>query len=369
MKYIGIITTLLVLLSCQIETSYPEADWTLMFYLADDYSTIGLNLDVAELTADDVNTADIRIVILYDGAIYSDSELETLDSPLNSYSRTIDITTTNIPNTDGELDMADGETLEEFISYVKEKVPAENYALYLGSHGTGFQSGTSSGLAVENGYTDDNVMLTIEEIANAVSNNNGVEIVTFDACNIGTIETIYQFKGLTDYIIASPEEIPGPGNDYEGFVQAAYSLTDPTARNLSEATLQCYYNYYDENEVSFNSHEGKYLTNLYDVDALVTIIESTDFSSELENTMYNEKDAGDTQFNSGNYTDIFDLMTNTTLIESFNTAIINIEDIDNSVPTGEAYRWLSIYYPSNYNSDYSDTDFGVDFSSWVDQIR
>lgn len=360
-----------LIFSCSIEDSYPTADWTLMFYLADDYSTLTLTNDVLELTDSDVNTSNIRLIILYDGPDDGDSSLEILDSPFSTTSRVIDLDSTSIStDINGEIDMADKDTLKSYISYVKDKAPANKYALYFGSHGTGFQSDYPSGLAVENGDDNDTMFLTVTEIAQTLEDTGGVNLVTFDACNLGNIETIYELKDSTEYVIASPEEIPGPGNDYIGFVEAAYSLEDTSTQSLGEATLQAYYDYYSTYETTLNDHEAKSLQQLYNVEKIENILENESFKEKLLELKTIKKSTTDeTEFNVYNYTDIFDLLDDTT---DFEDAI--------TIADGGIYTWISIYIPlsiytyknytyDDYNTDFGLTAFAINNPEWVDIIN
>ncbi|MGL1894660.1 MAG: clostripain-related cysteine peptidase [Spirochaetaceae bacterium] len=355
-KILIFLFSVIFLISCEIQPEYPTADWTLMFYIGDD-STSPLTLvsDVLELTESQVNTSDIRLVILYDGAVDGDSQLEILDSPLSSTSRIIDLDDTTIINTNNELDMADPETLKSYIKYTKRMLPADNYALYFGSHGTGFTSTYSSGLIFEGDGTSPETIMTIEEISDTLYDVDGVQLVAFDACSVGNIETIYEFNGSAEYVIASPEEIPVPGNDYIGFIEAAYSLTELSTLNLGKATLECYYNYYDINETSFYGHEARSLQQLYNVEEISVIVESLEFKNDTLDFLTN-KTVSATEFNGGNYTDLFD-------ISSLNT------DFEQSITTAEngIYTWLSIYMPDsgNYNAEYELTKFAIENPGWV----
>lgn len=345
------IIPLLFILSCNIESSYPKAEWTLMFYLGDDYSTIGLTYDISELISKEVNTTNIRLIILYDGPEDGDSKLEILDSPFSNNSKIINLQSTPIPTNDsGELNMADSKTLEAYITYVKENAPAARYALYFGSHGTGFSSTFLSGLAVENETYMDSSLLTISEIVETIKMTTPIDLVVFDACNIGNIETIYEFKDASKYIIASPEEIPGPGNDYIGFIEAAYNLSDFSALALGKATLQAYFN-------SYNFPQNSY-QQLYDVKMISTLVEGTLFKKELID--FYDTRTNYRSFNGGNYTELHDLILDNT-------------ELDNgiTIADGGEHRWLSIYMPTktDYNSSYETTAFATNNPDWVSTIK
>lgn len=369
MKYFFIILyIILITTSCKIEESYPEAEWTLIFYLADGtYSPIGLTADIKELTLNKVDTSNIRLTILYDGPKEGDSKLEILDSPFSKNSRIVPISQTNIPTmSNNELDMSAQETFESYLRYAKRKLPSKNYALYFGSHGTGFKNDTISGLQVEGESYSKLKLLTINEISDGIYNQGGVRLVTFDACNIGNIETIYEFKDSgVEYIVASPELIPGSGNNYINFISAAYNLKETTTSSLGNATLQAHYTHYSEEPTENNSHNAKSLQHLYNVTETVNIIESDNFKKELPKLL-DKIEKNTTLFNyddeiyntNPNYSDIYKIYP---YQEQLNRAI--------TVADSGEYTWLSIYTPSIYNPEYRKTKFAILHPEWVELIK
>ncbi len=364
MKFILLFFTTL-LLSCSIESHYPVADWTLMFYLGDDSSpTIYLTNDIYELTKNQVVTSDVRIIILYDGPKDGDSRITVLDTPFNLTSRTIPISSSDIDySNSGEVDMSAPETLKAFIRYSKEKLPANRYALYFGGHGTGFTSSFNSGLSFENNISVSSQIIAPKDISNSIKAEGGVNLINFDACLMGNIETIYEFKDIVDFIIASPEEIPGPGNQYTSLILSAISLTDMSALELGKSTLEAYYNYYNENKENINYYEAKSLQQLYNVDKISEIVDSNGFEIIIINSVDN-RDSSEHTFNSNNYVDIYSLINEQLALEL---------SLDSAITTANEgiYTWLSIYMPlSNYySSEYENTAFATKFPDWVSRIE
>lgn len=357
MKYLGIILILILSLSCEIESSYPEADWTLMFYLGDDtYSPLTLTNDISELTYNTSNTTNLRIIILYDGDEDGDSKIEVIDDPFTLNSRDIPISNTGITQDSfGDIDMSDSETLEQFVRYTQSKLPAKKYAIYFGSHGTGYTGNFISGLQVE---SPDNQLEYLEpsEISTAISANENVNLLVFDACNMGNIETVYELSSVTDYVIASPELIPGPGNDYTALLESALTLSDPEPYDLGKTTLEVYYNYYSQpdNSDTFNGHQNHSLNNLYDTELIKALVESNGFQSTLTSVTV---DNSVTTFNDNNYINLFEILSS--------------DDLNSAVTTADEglYQWLSIYYPgSSYNSSYEETAFAQEVDGWVTKI-
>ena len=85
--------------------------------------------------------------------------------------------------------------------------------------------------------------MNIPSMARAIANGMGSEHLQFifaDCCNFGCIESAYELRKVTDYLIASPAEIPDPG--------APYDLVVPTLFNTSgtfyQSIVDAYYDYY-----------------------------------------------------------------------------------------------------------------------------
>lgn len=61
----------------------------------------------------------------------------------------------------------------------------------------------------------------------AYNNNNPpgprINILTMDACNMGSIEVLYKLKGLIDYVVASSSPVPGSGLNYDFLKQITSS--------------------------------------------------------------------------------------------------------------------------------------------------
>lgn len=374
MKAIISVIIITILTSCTLQSSLPQGDWTIMFYLGDDYSTIGLTADVIELTSKSVNTSSNRIFILYDGPEYGDSKLEILDSPFGVKSRIIDLKNTSIRSSDNELDMNNPETLRSFINYTKSKSPAANYALYFGSHGTGFTDNFPSGLAIENELTINSSMLEITEIASVLEQTGGQNLVVFDACLQGNVETIYEFKNSVDYIVASPEETAGPGNDYSGVITRIFSNQNLTPYALGKETIESYYdNYAPLNYIlpTSNNLFAKDILQLYNVKKISEILENVAY-----NSLATTSNTGPFTAQPGSSIDTFNTNGSTNqYINIFGVIEANAIYInDNSIitkPNNGLYKFISIYKPNavgNYNAAYENTKFAQTFPAWVTKI-
>ena len=136
----------------------------------------------------------------------------------------------------------DAEILETNIREAMNFAPAEKYALVIGSHGLGWipKSPSSTllrklstmGLSPDNLWQrNENAAMTrhigdetptqydVQEIASAIK-ACGVKFdyILFDSCYMGNVESAYELRDVTNYIIGSPCEVMGYGFPYAKIV-------------------------------------------------------------------------------------------------------------------------------------------------------
>jgi len=98
----------------------------------------------------------------------------------------------------GELNMGDGKTLDDFISFAKQRFPAERYVLSIYNHGNGW---LGSCIDDTNGS-----MLSMDAMKNALLANDCVNLILFTApCLMSSVESMYELRDCTDVYIASED--------------------------------------------------------------------------------------------------------------------------------------------------------------------
>ena len=188
----------------------------------------------------------------------------------------------------------DSQTFESNIRRMKRFAPAEKYALIVGSHGHAWtpknfvlssarlmQFGVANPSLLwqkpegaltrhigDNGHT---VQYDITEISSAIEANDiEYEYILFDACFMGNIETAYELRNTTKYIIGSPCEVMGAGFPYAKVVP--YMLTEGgTSYNLDNICKE-YVDYY-RNEPGIGVRSACIaLTNTAELEALAATV-------------------------------------------------------------------------------------------------
>lgn len=115
----------------------------------------------------------------------------------------------------GQLDITDPQTLEDFINFCTTNYPANRNMLILWNHG----SGAVYGFGYDEHVDDYNAALTLDEMQTAIR-NTGVkfEMIGFDACLMGGLETACAFYDTADYLIASEDFESGKGWEYQNWL-------------------------------------------------------------------------------------------------------------------------------------------------------
>ena len=187
----------------------PEDTWTIMLYLnAEDSSFESILTEYRENIEAFIGDehAFLDVVILYDGSDDGDTT-RYLVQPNGVYS-----TNQNHWNL-GELNMGNRDTLADFITWVMEHYPAENYYLAIDDHGDGVY-----GISVDS--TSNNDLLTPDEVYAALKTatlngdpNRRIDILDYEACLMGLTENAYDLSEWVDYMVFS-EQISWGINTY-----------------------------------------------------------------------------------------------------------------------------------------------------------
>ena len=120
------------------------------------------------------------------------------------------------------------EGLTDIIGEVKQQAEALNYALIIGGHGTGWnnisdwtdypnQAKRKAALKTRSfGGLDNTYAINVSSLAQAIETNGiKMQYILFDACYMSNVETAYELKDATNFLLASPNEIMAKGLPYE----------------------------------------------------------------------------------------------------------------------------------------------------------
>lgn len=158
------------------------------------------------------------------------------------------------------LNSADTEVMQQVFDKVDEEAPAAtSWSLTLWSHGSGWMPDTRS-IARSIGQDTGKVPeINIDDLATALKKWHHLDFIFFDACFMQCVETDYELRDVTDYILGSPAEIPGNGAPYNTMLADIFATPKPDVN----AMLQHYYNAYSGGDgVLLSACETAYLGDL-----------------------------------------------------------------------------------------------------------
>jgi hypothetical protein len=240
----------------QYDTSMAESRTVMVYMAAENSMSDYVSSDMREMLdgmASKVFYPGDRIVVYVDDntlpRIYLIDNTTNVTSPANLQP---------VKTYSEDVNSASAEQLGAFVSYVKtnDKYKADSYVLVMWSHGTGWIPSDYSGdvssqslrrsFGVDNGYNytsgnkiDEGYKMNIPDMARALEEQGGVDVILFDACFMQTVEVAYELRHAAAHIISSPAEIPGLGADYSTMVPAMFQKDDYATK-----MLEAYYNRY-----------------------------------------------------------------------------------------------------------------------------
>ncbi|MBQ9610517.1 MAG: hypothetical protein IJV15_13885 [Lachnospiraceae bacterium] len=219
-------------------SSEQEADWTVLIYLC------GSNLEsesgLATYNIEEMIDADIIDsvnILIETGGSYSWEVNEVNPDALCRFK----MTDTGLVSL-GELPMAsmgDAETFKNFVSWGLDNYPAKKSMVIIWDHG----SEPTNGVAFDEVYNYDS--LSLDELRDSLAaSGKHLDIMGFDTCLMGNIETATAIGSNASYLIASEETIPGPGWNYTGFINYICKNPDCSPSELGIAVCDTYYEKY-----------------------------------------------------------------------------------------------------------------------------
>lgn len=152
----------------------------------------------------------------------------------------------------GEVNMADGETLIDFVTWAIETFPADKHVLIMSDHGMGWPGGWSDpdpsvpgdastplGAALGNQLYLDELDEALTEIRSR-SGLEAFELIGLDACLMGHLEVFSALAPHARYAVASQEIEPALGWAYTGFLRELAANPNVDGATLSQHIVQSY---------------------------------------------------------------------------------------------------------------------------------
>ncbi|MGI2904835.1 clostripain-related cysteine peptidase [Tolypothrix sp. VBCCA 56010] len=302
--------------------------WTVMVYMAGDNGKVFEQLqgkrlmapmeaqgyqDIAEMEAVG-STPDVAVLVQFDTLSDREHTYRIYIRPLEE-SRQIE----NI----AEQNMGDPRALRDFIVWGIENYPAENYAVILWNHGTGWKEDDIYAFARSRGVqvqaSEDEVrsltrnhrrlsraffLSSITEVlqlededsraiafddssldfldnaklqqafqeAEAITGKK-VSLIGMDACLMGMVEVAYQLRTNANYMVASQEVEPLTGYPYTAILQNLTAHPEMTSAALAKLIVREYGRYYEGEWRGSVAQITQSATNLRVVEKLAEVLE------------------------------------------------------------------------------------------------
>ncbi len=223
----------------------PERNWTVMVYMAGDNDlsikkpsiSSALSDDIEEMeevgSSDDVNVLTLADTFLGTASLYyvKPGEAEELTDM-------------------GEVDMAQGETLVNFVKWISDVFPAKHYLLILWDHGEGFKKArafTRDLLLDEHPLTDHwmdipTLALALDDIISYLG--RPIDILGFDACLMNMFEIAYEIRDKASFMVGSENWEDVEGWPYDLFLSWLVENSTATPQKLAEKIVESYISYY-----------------------------------------------------------------------------------------------------------------------------
>jgi hypothetical protein len=230
--------------------------WTIMLYQDADDQILEKDIFVDFNEAERIGSSDrVNIVSQIDrfaGAFQGDENWTgarryyvTQDSNLNQIN-------SQVMQDLGEVDMADGQSLVDFVQWSAQNYPADKYVLILSDHGMGWPGGwsdpdpggsDSSRAPLASRLGENIYLMELDQALRQSLDAAGIdkfEIVGMDACLMAQLEVMAAIQPYAHYAVASEETEPSLGWAYASFLGDLVTNPEMNGAELSQRIVQSY---------------------------------------------------------------------------------------------------------------------------------
>jgi hypothetical protein len=339
--------------------------------------------DLNELEAVHYGAAPISILVLLDrhpgydmtNGNWTDTRLFEIKSDPNGLTSTIksarlDCSELGLSkDSETELNTADPLVLSRLIDFAKRAYPAEQYALFIWGHGTGWRGGAETDLLPEPlkalAFDDTHGQyMSLPSFGRAIA-NKGLSMIGFDTCYGAVLEVAYQIKDDAKLFVGSEGEILSTGWDYTALFTDFIRQPNLSLGDLGNAIQNQFRSQYSGlNKAAISQIQLSQVYNLFlkfdDFTGVVADAVSTEQSRNavLNQILHNTESYFFTSFPSDLYIDIYDFSKKITAIRSNITPDTGRQNAIFSAAT-ELEDALNLAIPSSWAKNETDKKLGI----------
>jgi hypothetical protein len=151
----------------------------------------------------------------------------------------------------GEVNMADGNTLVDFVTWAVQNYPSDKYALILSDHGMGWPGGWSDPTArggnldmpLASSLGDQIYLHELDQALEQIRSQAGLdkfELIGMDACLMGHLEVFSALAPHARYAVTSQETEPALGWAYASFLEKLTADPGMDGADLGQAIVDSY---------------------------------------------------------------------------------------------------------------------------------
>ncbi len=196
----------------------PHKKWLFLNYVAADCNLTEYqikNLDQQELVGSDKNTHIAAFIDIGDKTNPFNEGWQDCRQYYITRDTTAGKLKSELVKEYGPTDMANPNTLRDFVVEATKRYPADHVALIFNDHGGGF-TGAMSDDGSGGFMTVPQIRQALEEAEKITGKK--IDIVGMDACLMGETEVAYELKDAARYLLASEESEGGPGWTYDSML-------------------------------------------------------------------------------------------------------------------------------------------------------
>lgn len=216
--------------------------WTWMIYLLEDNTGLNGAKDINEWEVNGSVEGQVNYLVLYDSDDDSKDGIWYITKDPDGFN--YQFVSEKVSSHFGlDPDMSDPATLEEFLLWVKDNYPAQNYGLTMWDHGSGiFKKSNNNEYGIQKDFVGDMKLWEMSKAVETFVNITGqkINVIGFDVCLLGQFETAYQFSTLADYVIASELTEPGDGWNYWAAFEPMTTNPDITPEEIAISITNTY---------------------------------------------------------------------------------------------------------------------------------